>query len=300
MRLGALLIFAALCSTSVDSLSQPAPSMLDGLRLAAPLRIDGPIPVHYSPGAEARARALRERLTQASAFYAEQFGVSPTYTLAVLDPPAWKAVTNLPYGMPFVQVQERVMVLPFRQEGAVADAIMAHASKLPDAVVKAVDTSGRPFIAHVAEMVDLIGYHELGHLYVRELGIDAQNRWFNEMLATYLAYAFIAERLPNLTTTWRIVTAADSQTTPTYRSLEDFERLYSGVGADNYNWYQGRFSDRVLEVFPAARLEFIRKVRDAFPRQANEKLTPEQVLNRVEKIHPGFKAWADSLATPKP
>jgi len=300
IRSGALVTLVLLASTSVGGLSQPAPSILDGVRLAAPLRLEGPILVHYSAGAEERARVLRERLTQASAFYAEQLGVSPTYTLAVLDPAAWKAATNgaVPYGMPFVS--QGVMVLPFRQEGVVADAYMAHASKLPDAVVNAVQSSRRPFSDHVAEMVDLIGYHELGHLYVGALGIAPQNRWFSEMLATYIAYAFIAERVPNLTTTWRIVTASDSQTTPSYRSLADFERLYSGVGADNYNWYQGRFSDRVLEVFPVARLEFIRKVRDAFPRQANEKLTLEQVLNRVEKIHPGFQAWAASLATPKP
>jgi hypothetical protein len=58
----------------------------------------------------------------------------------------------------------------------VADAIMAHASKLPDAVAKAVESSRRPFTAHVAEMVDLIGYHELGHLYVGELGIGCGQR----------------------------------------------------------------------------------------------------------------------------
>jgi hypothetical protein len=204
----------------------------------------------------------------------------------------------VPYGMPFVNQQ--VMVLPFRQEGAVVSAYMAQANHLPDAVVKAVESSKRPFATHVTEMVDLIGYHELGHLYVGELGIAPHNRWFSELLATYFAYAFIEERHPRLATTWRIVSQSDSLTVPKHRSLADFERLYLGVGADNYVWYQDRFSERVFAVFATQRLEFLRKVRHAFPRPANEKLTLDQVLERVEKIQPGFKAWAESLVAPQP
>ena len=187
-----------------------------------------------------------------------------------------------------------------RQEGAVASAYMAHASHLPDIVVKAVETSQRPFAAHVAEMVDLIGYHELGHLYVAELGITPHNRWFSEMLASYFAYAFIAERQPSLATTWQIVSLSDSHTMPKYRSLADFERLYADVGPDNYVWYQDRFSERIFAVFPIQGVDFLRKVKDAFSGQANEKLALDQVLDRVEKIQPGFKAWAESLVAPKP
>ena len=295
MRRGGLVLLAAFSVFAGEGLSQPVSAFLDGVRQAAPLRIDGPIPVHHSTGADSRARTLQDMLANAAAFYRERLGVSATLTLAVLDPAAWKTVTNdaVPYGMPFVN--EGVMVLPFRQEGAVVDAYMAHANDLPDAVVKAVEGSRRPFATHITEMVDLIGYHEMGHVYVGELGIAPHNRWFSELLATYFAYAFIAERLPSLARTWQIASQSDSHTAPKHRSLADFERLYMGVGADNYVWYQNRFSERVFAVFATDRLEFLRKVKNAFPRQSNEKLTLDQVLERVEKIQPGFKAWAVSL-----
>jgi hypothetical protein len=234
-------------------------------------------------------------LAKASAFYRERLGVSPPFTLALLDPPAWKAVTGdaVPYGLPFVN--PGVMVLPFRQEGAVVSGYMSHASHLPGEVVKLVEASGRPFAAHVADMVDLIGYHELGHLYVVEWGINPHTRWFSELLASYFGYAFMAEVLPDLARTWEIVSRSDAETAPEHRSLADFERLYMGVGADNYIWYQSRFSERVFAIFAMERLDFLRAVRDAFPRRPNERLAPDQLLDQLEKVRPGFKAWAMSL-----
>ena len=189
------------------------------------------------------------------------------------------------------------MVLPFRQEGAVVTGYMANASRLPGDVVRLVDASRRPFAAHVADMVDLVGYHELGHLYVGEWGINPHTRWFSELLATYFGYAFMAERLPDLARTWEIVSRSDGGNTPQHRSLADFERLYTGVGADNYIWYQGRFSERVFAVFATERFDFLRKVKDAFPR-GPEKLAADQLLEQLENIQPGFKAWAASLGGP--
>jgi hypothetical protein len=78
--------------------------MLDVVRQVVPMRLDGAIPAHYSPGAEARARSLQDMLVDAAAFYRDRLGLAPALTLAVLDPAAWKTVTNggVPYGMPFV------------------------------------------------------------------------------------------------------------------------------------------------------------------------------------------------------
>ena len=67
---------------------------------------------------------------------------------------------------------------------------------------------------------------------------------------------------------------SDARTTPQHRSLADFERLYSGV------------------------LDVLRKVKDAFPSLANETLTSDEVLVRLEKIRTGFQAWATSIEAP--
>jgi hypothetical protein len=54
----------------------------------------------------------------------------------------------------------------------------------------------------------------------------------------------------------------------------------------------------VFPVFRTEGIDFLRKVKDAFPSLANETLTSDEVLVRLEKIRPGFQAWATSLEAP--
>ena len=85
------LVLAALLAVSARTPGQTIPSLLDAVRKAAPQRVDGPIPAHFSAGAEQRAKELQASVGQGLAFYRDRLGVSPTFTLALLDPPAWKA-----------------------------------------------------------------------------------------------------------------------------------------------------------------------------------------------------------------
>jgi hypothetical protein len=82
---------------------------------------------------------------------------------------------------------------------------------------------------------------------------------------------------------------------PKYTSLEDFERLYSGVGPKNYGWYQGKFFQRVAQVYDAKGLSFIAEVLKAFPAAEGESLPVDVVLQRLEKISPGFIEWSKDL-----
>jgi len=92
---------------------------------------------------------------------------------------------------------------------------------------------------------------------------------------------------------------------PTHVSLEDFERLYSGVGVENYAWYQGKFEQRVARVYSAKKLKFLTEVRASFPQVEKgedwlqallKRPTPVEVtLRHLEKISPGFIAWAEGL-----
>ena len=274
--------------------SEQAPSLLDTLRKVAPHRLEGAIPAHFSEGAEQRARDLQALLFQEAQFFQDRLGIKTDVTLAVLNPSDWKHLAGeIPYGFPFVR--ERVVFLPFKQEGVVANGYLRNADRLPARVQELVRLSGRPFPSHVATMVDLIGFHELGHTYASDYGIRPHARWLGEMLATYFGYAFMAERRPDLARSWDIVAMSDADIAPKHRSLADFERLYMGVGPENYVWYQGRFAELAAEISRSEALEFIRKVKASFPRDREETLTPDAVLERLERIRPSFRAWAASL-----
>jgi len=154
------------------------------------------------------------------------------------------------------------------------------------------------FEALADQFVDLIGFHELGHKLTDNFGINPPNRWLYEFIASYWSYAYISERRPE----WKAVfdlLGRPSEVRPRNTSLEDFERLYSGV--DDYGWYQGMFESRIREIYPELGLKFLSDLKRSFPQSGDSrtpngppktKMTPAQLLEQLEKIAPGFQKWA--------
>ena len=118
--------------------------------------------------------------------------------------------------------------------------------------------------------------------------------WFNEFLANYLMEAYLAEAAPRS----RVFGVARRDwfitLKPRYTSLDDLERLYIGVGAENYGWYQSHFERRVVSVYRAQGFDFLRRVKTTFPAGSAPAPVPD-VLDRLESISPGFMEWAKDL-----
>ena len=91
--------------------------------------------------------------------------------------------------------------------------------------------------------------------------------------------------------------ASRAEPIPTHVSLEDFNRLYFGVGPDNYGWYQGRFQERVAQVQAKSGLGFIRALKSS---GAASESDFAQQLQKLETLEPGFEAWAASLIALRP
>jgi hypothetical protein len=154
--------------------------------------------------------------------------------------------------------------------------------------------AAREFVVHV-------GLHEIGHLQEVEYGIAAPNKWFNEMLASYFSYAYLKARQPPVATVVEALDQIPLKPMP-HTSLEDFEKLYLDVGMENYVWYQQQFERRAIKVYAEQGLEFLKKVKSAFPAAGNspletkkDELTPTALILRLERICPGFQAWASEL-----
>jgi hypothetical protein len=59
----------------------------------------------------------------------------------------------------------------------------------------------------------------------------------------------------------------------------------------NYGWYQCAFDQRVIAVHAQEGVGFLAKAKMAFPK-GGPHLTSDQVLEKLEIIGPGWKAWA--------
>jgi len=264
--------------------------------------LGGQIPTFYSSAYRSHAQRLKAMAEDMNVFFKAQMGVEARFVWAVLDSRDWTKVTGLPWGFPGPAQHQgpegspQVIFMPATSGSPAFGLMMARKEAIPpgqlDAFLKDHHTT---FEAVADQFVDLLGFHEVGHELTPNFGIDPKVRWLHEFLASYWAYAYIAERKPE----WKDVFALlgrPSKVRPKNTSLEDFERLYSGV--DDYGWYQGMFEVQIRAMYPEYGLKFLRAIRDALPRSRNSPaLSPSQVLERVAKITPGFEKWAEGFHT---
>lgn len=256
----------------------------------------GKITVYYATGYEKRAAEVRPLVEEMMAFYEKKLALKQDFTVAILTKEQWKEhIPMLPFGLPFVK--ENVAFLPATNDGVVTAGAIALKTSASPATLEKIKQSGYDFDTGAMKFTDLIGLHELGHVYTLAYGIKPPNRWFNEFLASYFAYAFLREKHPKLARLMQAMATdvyADG-VKPKYTSFADFERLYSGVGIANYGWYQGKFVEKGSQIYDAKKLTFLADVKKAFPLDEKEKVTPEVTLERLEKISPGITEWSKSL-----
>jgi hypothetical protein len=285
---------------AADPAGAPAADPSDGLTVAA-LRdlgvetVPGDVPTYHSPGFAHRAATLQRMVEEGRRFFADSLGLLADVNLAVLSEEDWARITPIPYTIPFFSPGAALIVLPATTAGPIVDDYLDSQHRLPAARLQQIRDAGFSFEEGAHTMVDLIGYHELGHLYTRAYGIQPPGHWVSEFLATYFAYAFLRRAQPHLAELWDGIVQPAPDTRPAHTSLTDFDRLYFGVGPDNYFWYQGTFAARVSEVFAERGLGFLGAVRDAFPAGTTDPLAGDQALARLEAIQPGFLAWAARL-----
>jgi len=260
-------------------------------------RLKGSIPAYYSVGHQQHAEKLQAAIADMNVFFRDRLGVQAEVTLALLNSKDWKSVTGEDYGIPQVEGNPPVIFMPATPDNPVFGLMNARKEAIPSEQLQAfLKDNHTTFEAVAAQFVDLIGFHELGHALTNNLGIDPQDSWLSEFLANYWSYAYIAERQPE----WKRVFALlgrPSKIRPKNTTLEDFELLYSDV--DDYGWYQGMFESRIREIYPLRGLQFLRDLKREFPRTAGRSsresgatIPPAQVLERLEKIAPGFQKWA--------
>ena len=255
------------------------------------------ITVYYNEGHEPKALRLRALVEQAMDFYERELGVREELHLAVLLPDAWAALITWgqPYGIPGVAGVPPVAFMPATDDNLAAnDALGIRAGVSPE-TVRLIEATGLSYEEASRRYVDLVGLHELGHTYTRGFGIRVPSRWAGEMLATYFAYAHLRAHDPKQAEVWDgILRGYRDAVRPKHTTLADFDRLYFGVGAQNYIWYQGRFQEMVRRVYDAHGLDFLRAVRKSFP-EGEGPVSPEETLRRFEAIFPGFGEWGSAM-----
>lgn len=275
-------------------------SRMDGIKSLSLESIPGNLPTFYSPHAEARAKDLQGLLGGEIAYYSDLFRVPfGPIAMAVLDPEQWPSVAGRePYGLPSVDgTRPAVVVMPVSW-GEVTWMAVPKREEVPPAMLRKALANGKKWNQVKFEGCDGIGTHEIGHYVIRQLGIDPQTKWFNEFLASYVGYAYLKTKVPAKALSNEIFWTVGLDNSPhPFTKLDDFERKYDQLQEEypgNYGWYQLALDQRVIEIYAQRGVGYLREVRKEFP-SGVQSLDSAKLLNKLERISPGWRAWAAQL-----
>lgn len=212
--------------------------------------LPGKIPVLYSKNYKVRARAVQALVEECAEFYKPLFPkIKFDLYIMVLNQKDWKKIhlTSLSnYGMPNYIPEISKLFAPADKK-AVGE-LFGETDNTPD--------------THLSRF-DCIALHELGHAFLQTFNkLYTGKLWTDEFLASYFAICFFEEHkeypgLPQV---------GETGYTPKYKSLTDFEHLYSNVGDQNYGWYQAQFQNLGYELYPKFKTRLINEfINNASP-----------------------------------
>lgn len=248
--------------TQPPSARLPATSAYLGLSEVAGF----PFPVWASPGAEERAGELARRGQAAYGFLAERLGRRPDVILLALAAEDWPRFSGAPFGMPGYANGHLILPGTATEFGAGLARLLGLAS--PELRRQAREVYGGPDgRLELDPFFSLLSVHELGHAFQRTVPLRFPRRWLDELFGNVCLHCYIAEAdqaaLPVLETFPLAFETIDPHRFR-HRSLGDFERLYLGVGAENYAWYQCRLHVLAKRLYDADGVVPLHRLWDRF------------------------------------
>ncbi|MGH7566261.1 MAG: hypothetical protein ACREK2_05475 [Gemmatimonadota bacterium] len=250
----------------------------------------------------ARALQLQSLLDEYLTFYRERMDIESRMRIAVLDPPDWEQLTNVPYGLPNNSGPPYNILL-----GATVPPARVGARALP---------AGR--------LGDLLTVgHEGGHLLMWELlppdlgaamsdsgpvPPDAMERfarigqvpvWYWEMTANYFTTAFLEATHPDDARAWEDhLREISSIERPRFTHLGDWfgavllavapdstPYVFSTEGGLNQGWYQGVVGLVAVHIHEQAGFQFLDHLREILTGTVAP--STQELVERLDSIAPG-------------
>ena len=245
----------------------------------------GRVEVYFAPGDRERAEQLAALSGAAADFYRRELGISFEHAVAALAPEDWfSEFPGMPYGMPWPSMPERLILMPSSLDQGL---LIGGQDELED-----------------RRTVDFVLLHEYAHLAAKAYFRPTSERdylpvkWFEELVANSLAYAFVDASDPEWASAdrrkWQSV--VDGFTPPVLSLDWSFMNdLPPDELARVYGWYQNLLNLRAAELHEEHGLGFLRALRRELDWQASDDWTTESLLPSLEAVAPGFEAWAGDL-----
>ena len=247
-------------------------------------------PTFGSPGVEDRARAISVIAADAYSYLAGLLDLRPPLQVLVLSEADWPSKTQGTYGVP-------------HSSGFGTDSVFLAGTEAPlwSHLAELLDPADRPELvatygedgsrAPLGRYFDLLAVHEMAHIFSGS-AMRFSRFWLSELFANLCLHAWVSERapdsLPFLLTLPRLGAKLPASRWE-HSTLEDFERLYYGVGEDTYPWFHFRFQLEAAAVYERAGSDAIVRLFAAFH------LDDAALAQRLEAVDPGLAEFSLSF-----
>lgn len=243
-------------------------------------------PTFGSRGVEDRAGALAALAADAYDYLATLLGFRPSLQVLVLSETDWKSKGEATYGLPHSLFGKSSIVVagteaPFWSQ--VAELIGA--ADRPELVSTYGEVDGR---VSLGRFFDLLAVHEMSHIFSGG-AMTFPRFWLSELFANLCLHAWVSERVPDSLPLLLTLARLGAKLPPSrwrHGTLEDFERLYVGVGNANYAWYQFRFHLEAAAVYERAGPDAIVRLYAAFH------LDGAALAQRLAAVDPGLAEFS--------
>lgn len=224
------------------------------------------LPTYVSAGLHDGVAATIQRVERAHRFFIYQLGVEPRVAVLILGPHDWAGRSNHPlYGMP--NYRDGNLVLAGEPNPFWTGLVGLAASEIPGGgELLQRSYPGLSSGVDLSPFFDLLGVHELAHIFIAAGGRVPSRLWVLELACNVLLHAYVAfeepQNLPTLET-FPSVFAAIAASRFTQRTLDDFERSYAhGMDGANYGWFQAKLHVAAKSIFDSGGMKATARVWD--------------------------------------
>lgn len=267
------------------------------------------LPTYYSPGAKKRATELAEIAGNCAHYLESLYPKKVPAKLLVLNEKDWTKRITYPYGL--IAGNDNILWYSILgPENHVFKDMIPFYNNAPNGLRRKLEKhypeQSSPYLYSLHRWFEILMVHEYGHNYNKANNVYIKQNWFKELLCDYLSYSYLRKYKENnpldlqLFETLSEIMFVGGLSVVNHRSIEDFERLYDGVGAANYCWYHGWFNLGAMNLYDMYGETFIGKIIGLYQYESGFDSTTERLVSRLDLELDGFQNWYDEWIKQRP
>jgi len=258
------------------------------------------LPTYYSPEGKLRATELAETAGNCAYYLEILYPQKVPAKLLVLNEKDWTKRITYPYGL-IAGTKNMLWYSILGPENHVFKEMLPFYNNAPTNLQHKIDNllpdQSSPYLYACHKWFEMCMVHEYAHIYNTLNKVSIKQSWFDELFCDFITYAYLRKyegtnpldlKMFEVLSEIMFVGGLD---VVKHTTIDDFDRLYDGVGAANYCWYHGWFNLGAMSLYDKYSEDFIGKIIGLY--RSGFDSSSEELVSRLDLELDGFRDWYD-------